>query len=377
MKILFFFICLFGISSIHAQQENRFGPAGTKLVTSPPDSIVSFPDKEAEYPGGFEVMNDFIFMNFIMPDNYMDSMSWNFDNARIYVSFIVERDGTLSNVTIEKGYDEIMDSIAVSIVNQMPKWTAAQKNGLPVRSLMRIPINIEEAIIGPDLGEFDEEEIEEEDAPRRFGNGHFSGFDIYMSQFMNGNGGMQFENHPYWENNEVKSIGLNYNVFDLKFPIAGEHLGITTGLGVGFQSYSFQNNYVLQHTADTIYAVSDTIYEFSSNKLQVGTVSIPLFLDYSSNVDFEKSFYVAAGFIGTYNYGSKQRLTGTYANGDLFDNSTISNFNMNRWTLDATVRLGYGHFGMFVSYQLNPMFQSGHTIPVYPFRIGFNLLFGV
>jgi hypothetical protein len=109
----------------------------------------------------------------------------------------------------------------------------------------------------------------------------------------------------------------------------------------------------------------------------VGTVSIPLFLDYSSNVDFEKSFYVAAGFIGTYNYGSKQRLTGTYANGDLFDNSTISNFNMNRWTIDATVRLGYGHFGMFVSYQLNPMFQSGHTIPVYPFRIGFNLLLGV
>jgi hypothetical protein len=175
----------------------------------------------------------------------------------------------------------------------------------------------------------------------------------------------------------VKSIGVNYNIFDLKFPIIGEHLGITTGFGVGIQSYSFRNNYVLQHTADTIYAVSDTLYDFRLNKLNVATLSIPLFLDYSSNSKFDKSYYMAVGVIGTYNYGVKQRTTGSYANGDEFDNSTISAFNMNRWTLDATARIGYGHFGMFVSYQLNSMFKTGHTVAVYPFRIGFNILFGI
>jgi hypothetical protein len=198
-----------------------------------------------------------------------------------------------------------------------------------------------------------------------------------MSQFMNDQREMQFNNHPYWENNEVKSIGLNYNIFDLKFPIVGNNLGITTGFGAGIQSYSFRNNYVLQHTADTIYAVSDTVFNFKFNKLNIGTISIPLLLDYSSNKKFEKSYFMAVGVIGTYNYGIKQRTTGTYANGDSFDNSTISNFNMNRWTLDATARIGYGHFGMFVSYQLNTMFKTGHTVAVYPFRIGFNVLFGI
>jgi hypothetical protein len=175
----------------------------------------------------------------------------------------------------------------------------------------------------------------------------------------------------------MKSFGFNYNMFDLKFPIAGKQLGITTGLGFGYHNYSLRNNYVLAHTADTIFAVQDTVFNFTKNKLQVGTISIPLLLDFSFDKNFEKSYFIAVGVVGSYNYGTKQSLTGTYANGDEFVNSTISAFNMNRWTLDATTRIGYGHFGMFISYQLNSMFKTGHTVAVYPFRIGFNILFGI
>jgi hypothetical protein len=384
MKLLLSLSCLLSISTLFAQVDGSFnsGSPELKLVSiAPPDSIVNFPDTEAEYPGGPDSLAEFIFVNFSLPPNDTSEVLWD---QRVYLSFIVEKDGSINNIVVEKGANELYDSICVAVVQQMPKWIPAQKNGVAVRSLMRLPISIDDAIIGPedyDFGlsdeEWSEEDSEDEGSNRKFGNGHYAGFDIYFSQFANEMGDVTFDLNPYWEINQMKSFGFNYNMFDLKFPIAGKQLGITTGLGFGYHNYSLRNNYVLAHTADTIFAVQDTVFNFKTNKLQVGTISIPLLLDYSFGKNFDKSYYMAVGVIGTYNYGTKQTLTGTYANGDEFVNSTISAFNMNRWTLDATTRIGYGHFGMFISYQLNSMFKTGHTVAVYPFRIGFNILFGV
>jgi len=382
MKLLLSLGCLLSISTLFAQVDGSFnsGSPEPKLVSiAPPDSIVNFPDTEAEYPGGPDSLAEFIFVNFSLPPNDTSEVLWD---QRVYLSFIVEKDGSINNIVVEKGVNELYDSICVAVVKLMPNWIPAQKNGVAVRSLMRLPISIDDAIIGPDDFELTDEEwldedSEDEGSNRKFGNGHYAGFDIYFSQFANETGDVTFDQNPYWEINQMKSFGFNYNMFDLKFPIAGKQLGITTGLGFGYHNYSLRNNYVLAHTADTIFAVQDTIFNFKTNKLQVGTISIPLLLDYSFGKNFDKSYYMAVGVIGTYNYGTKQSLTGTYANGDEFVNSTISAFNMNRWTLDATTRIGYGHFGMFISYQLNSMFKTGHTVAVYPFRIGFNILFGI
>lgn len=377
MKFLLSLSCLLSISTLFAQVDVIVGGTPEPILVSiaPPDSIVNFPDTEAQYPGGPDSLIEFIFVNFILPD---DTMDIEFNDQRVYLSFIVEKDGALTNIVVEKGVNQVYDSICVAVVQLMPNWIPAQKNGLAVRSLMRLPISIDDAIMGSDFEDFSEEDwVDEEEEGRKFGNGHYAGFDVYFSQFSNEMGDVTFDQNPYWEINQMKSFGFNYNMFDLKFPIAGKQLGITTGLGFGYHNYSLRNNYVLAHTADTIFAVQDTTFNFKTNKLQVGTISIPLLLDYSFDKNFEKSYFIAVGVVGSYNYGTKQSLTGTYANGDEFVNSTISAFNMNRWTLDATARIGYGHFGMFVSYQLNTMFKTGHTVVVYPFRIGFNVLFGI
>jgi hypothetical protein len=381
MKFLLSLVCLFSISPLFAQVDVIVGGTPEPMLVSiaPPDSLVNFPDTEAQYPGGPDSLAFFIFLNFILPN---DTMDIEFNDERVYLSFIVEKDGSLSNIVVEKGVNDVYDSICVAVVQQMPKWIPAQKDGVAVRSLMRLPISIDDAIMGTDDFELTDDEwldedSEDEGSNRKFGNGHYAGFDVYFSQFANETGDVTFDQNPYWEINQMKSFGFNYNMFDLKFPIAGKELGITTGLGFGYHNYSLRNNYVLAHTADTIFAVQDTVFNFKTNKLQVGTISIPLLLDYSFDKNFEKSYFIAVGVIGTYNYGTKQSLTGTYANGDEFVNSTISAFNTNRWTLDATTRIGYGHFGMFISYQLNSMFKTGHTVAVYPFRIGFNMLFGI
>jgi hypothetical protein len=196
MKILLSFIIILSASTLFAQQVEVITggvPEPMFVSIAPPDSIVNFPDTEAEYPGGPDSLAEFIFVNFILGDDTSEVL-WD---QRVYLSFIVEKDGSINNITVEKGVNELYDSICVAVVQQMPKWIPAQKDGVAVRSLMRMPISIDDAIMGPDDilsdEEWSEENYEDEGSNRKFGNGHYAGFDVYFSQFANETGDVTFD----------------------------------------------------------------------------------------------------------------------------------------------------------------------------------------
>ena len=158
MKFLLSFSCILSISTLFAQQVDVIigDTTGAPILVSiaPPDSIVNFPDTEAQYPGGPDSLAEFIFVNFILPDD--DPMDIEFNDDHVYLSFIVEKDGSLTDIVVEKGVNVLYDSICVAVVKLMPNWVPAQKNGIAVRSLMRLPISIDDAIMGTDIGDFSE-----------------------------------------------------------------------------------------------------------------------------------------------------------------------------------------------------------------------------
>jgi protein TonB len=53
----------------------------------------------------------------------------------------VEKDGSVSNITVIKGVDPLLDDEAVSAISQSPKWTPGLQRGLPVRVRFTIPLN--------------------------------------------------------------------------------------------------------------------------------------------------------------------------------------------------------------------------------------------
>lgn len=59
----------------------------------------------------------------------------------VYLTFIVEKDGSLSNVTIVKGVDPLLDDEAVKTISESPKWTPGLQRGLPVRVRYSIPLS--------------------------------------------------------------------------------------------------------------------------------------------------------------------------------------------------------------------------------------------
>ena len=60
--------------------------------------------------------------------------------GHVLVSFIVERDGSVTNVQIEDGIDELLDDEAVRVISVSPKWIPGQVKGEKVRTRIVIPV---------------------------------------------------------------------------------------------------------------------------------------------------------------------------------------------------------------------------------------------
>lgn len=61
--------------------------------------------------------------------------------GKVYLQFIIESDGSVKYVSIAKGRSTCLDREAIRVVSNMPKWVPAYKDGKPVPSLYRLPIN--------------------------------------------------------------------------------------------------------------------------------------------------------------------------------------------------------------------------------------------
>ena len=103
------------------------------------EPVVDFPDVEAQFPGGDEMMRKWMQENILYPEISME----NGDQGRVYLKFVVERDGTITNVEIMKGTTKELDNEAKRIVRNMPKWNPGESSGNKVRSSFTLPINFE------------------------------------------------------------------------------------------------------------------------------------------------------------------------------------------------------------------------------------------
>ena len=61
--------------------------------------------------------------------------------GKVFLTFIVEKDGSVSNVTVVKGVDPLLDNEAVKAISESPKWEPGLQRGLPVRVRYSIPLN--------------------------------------------------------------------------------------------------------------------------------------------------------------------------------------------------------------------------------------------
>lgn len=90
-----------------------------------------------EFPGGEQALNKFLHENVQYPVIAQE----NGIQGRVYVKFVVNTDGSITNVEIARGVDPSLDKEALRVVRDMPKWKPGKQRGKSVRVSYTVPIN--------------------------------------------------------------------------------------------------------------------------------------------------------------------------------------------------------------------------------------------
>lgn len=101
------------------------------------ESLTVQANQHAYFPGGQPALATWLSENLKYPQACIDKKI----EGEVIVSFIVERDGTITGIRLEQAVDPKLDAEAKRVVGVMPNWVAAEMNGAKARSRMMLPIN--------------------------------------------------------------------------------------------------------------------------------------------------------------------------------------------------------------------------------------------
>lgn len=99
-------------------------------------TIYEWYDTEANYPGGESEMMKFLMKNFEYPDSIDNCLS------TIYIEFIIEKDGAISNIKAVKKNCPQLEKAAIDVISKMPDWIPATIDNKAVRSKFILPVHI-------------------------------------------------------------------------------------------------------------------------------------------------------------------------------------------------------------------------------------------
>ncbi|MBX7225798.1 MAG: TonB family protein [Chitinophagales bacterium] len=115
-------------------------PEPPKVVEPEPpkedNKVYDFVQVKAEFPGGTQAMYKWLSANCEYPRIAKE----NGITGRTIVEFVVLKDGSIKDVKVLKGFNELCDKAAVEAVKKMPSWKPANQNGNTVNSKFQLPV---------------------------------------------------------------------------------------------------------------------------------------------------------------------------------------------------------------------------------------------
>ena len=268
----------------------------------------------------------------------------------------------LSIVSTFNAQEVTVDSISVQKSDTIRK-TYGKHNAVEV---VKVDDKVVQINIDPNDSIDEDKKTKTENFP------HWSGFMLGMNVLTNESQGVSFDNAEYWVIDPTRSFSYSFNFAERKINLFKNYIGLTTGLGITFNNYSFKNNYILSSNQDTVFAVTDPTIQYSKNKLKSTYFRVPLLLEVCTS-EFEDGLYFSAGVVGGVRLGSKTKREGEDISGNSFKQKIKNDFNLSTFTLDAMVKVGFDGFGVFAQYSLTPMFQENKTQTIYPLNFGITL----
>ena len=99
--------------------------------------IFTVVEQKPMYPGGDAALMGYLRDNI----KYPTVAAENGVQGRVVVGFVVERDGSITDVNILRGVDPSLDREAMRVVKSMPRWNPGKQNGSAVRVKYQVPVS--------------------------------------------------------------------------------------------------------------------------------------------------------------------------------------------------------------------------------------------
>lgn len=119
-------VCAFAMVSAQAQES-----------ANNDTTIYTIVDEMPQFQGGDSALVEYITHNV----HYPQAEKAQGIQGKVFVGFVVEKDGSISNVEVKRGIGEECDAEAVRVVKDMPAWIPGKRKGEPVRVSSMLPIN--------------------------------------------------------------------------------------------------------------------------------------------------------------------------------------------------------------------------------------------
>ena len=100
------------------------------------NKVFDIVEQQPLFPGGPAALMKYLSEN----TKYPVVAQENGVQDRVTVQFVVEKDGSISDVHVLRGVDPSLDKEAVRVVKSMPRWTPGKQNGITVRVNYRVPV---------------------------------------------------------------------------------------------------------------------------------------------------------------------------------------------------------------------------------------------
>ena len=97
-------------------------------------------ETEANFPGGIEAMFEYLSQNLKYPQAAIEARI----EGTVYVKFIIEEDGSISNIeVIQSHLGGGCEEAAMNAVRNMPNWNPGTRKGKPVPSIFVLPVQFQ------------------------------------------------------------------------------------------------------------------------------------------------------------------------------------------------------------------------------------------
>jgi len=117
--------------------DEPVGTADAKVTEEDPNKIFTSVEKNPEFPGGIEKFYSYVGKNVRYPAVARE----NNTQGKVIVQFVVERDGSLTDIKVVRGIGDGCDEEAARVLKASPHWAPGIQNGRPVRCAYTVPIS--------------------------------------------------------------------------------------------------------------------------------------------------------------------------------------------------------------------------------------------